>query len=590
MELAFLVMAALMVWLIVRTNTLANQVAQLRREVQNLAAPDSENRSQQPAASADTLVQPRSRADPSPEKPNWLVRYFTDGNLIVRIGVLVLLCGVGFLVSYAVEHSQVPVSLRLWGITLFGAGLVGTGWYLRGRRLAYGLALQGGGLGVVYLVVYSALRLYQVIGPGMAVALLIGLVLAGIALSLLQNSQVLAGLALTGGFLAPLLTSSEQGSHVVLFSYYLLLNAGIAVMAWYRPWRGLNLLGFGFTVLIGIVWGASGYSPGDYLSAQVFLVLFFLLFLGVSVLFSWRQPPRLKGLVDGSLVFGVPTMMLLMQAWLVGSNDAHLAWSTALLGLFYGGLAFGVWRFGPGALEVLALALLGIALGFATLTIPLALGERLTSAIWVAEALGLLWLGLRQHQLMTIVGAMVLYAASGLAMLEELDPAGAPQGAVAVLLDAVGILLMAVGAAVGTRLLLATGAGTRRWQYQWALVLALYTGFWLSVLLLRIVYNSTGMAWTVEAIGESVVAQATLSIAWTGFGLLAALYAVRTGFREVWLVGAAVIAVVVIKLFVVDLAGSGTLARVVSFLGVGGLLLLVGYFAPMPEREQRGHE
>jgi uncharacterized membrane protein len=43
-------------------------------------------------------------------------------------------------------------------------------------------------------------------------------------------------------------------------------------------------------------------------------------------------------------------------------------------------------------------------------------------------------------------------------------------------------------------------------------------------------------------------------------------------------------AVVVAKLFLVDLGNTGTLARVVSFLGVGVLLLVVGYFAPVPPR------
>ena len=43
-------------------------------------------------------------------------------------------------------------------------------------------------------------------------------------------------------------------------------------------------------------------------------------------------------------------------------------------------------------------------------------------------------------------------------------------------------------------------------------------------------------------------------------------------------------AVVVGKLFLVDLGNTDTLARVVSFLGVGLLFLVVGYFAPVPPR------
>jgi uncharacterized membrane protein len=56
----------------------------------------------------------------------------------------------------------------------------------------------------------------------------------------------------------------------------------------------------------------------------------------------------------------------------------------------------------------------------------------------------------------------------------------------------------------------------------------------------------------------------------------------------VWFVGAGLLAVVVAKLFVVDLVGVGTVARIVSFLAVGALMLGIGYVAPLPPRATRG--
>ena len=55
--------------------------------------------------------------------------------------------------------------------------------------------------------------------------------------------------------------------------------------------------------------------------------------------------------------------------------------------------------------------------------------------------------------------------------------------------------------------------------------------------------------------------------------------------RELWLVGAALIGVVVAKLFFVELGNQGGLERIVSFIAVGVLLLIVGYFAPLPPRQ-----
>jgi len=58
----------------------------------------------------------------------------------------------------------------------------------------------------------------------------------------------------------------------------------------------------------------------------------------------------------------------------------------------------------------------------------------------------------------------------------------------------------------------------------------------------------------------------------------------RTRRRPLWLIGAGFMALVVIKLFLVDLGNTGTLERIISFIGIGALLLLVGYLAPVPPK------
>ncbi len=104
--------------------------------------------------------------------------------------------------------------------------------------------LQGGAVGVLYLTVFSAVKLYALIPPVLALVLMVAIVaLAGI-LAVLQNARSLAVFGAIGGFLAPVLVSSGGGSHVMLFSYYALLNAGVLGTAWYKSWRELNLTGF----------------------------------------------------------------------------------------------------------------------------------------------------------------------------------------------------------------------------------------------------------------------------------------------------------------------------------------------------------
>lgn len=93
-----------------------------------------------------------------------------------------------------------------------------------------------------------------------------------------------------------------------------------------------------------------------------------------------------------------------------------------------------------------------------------------------------------------------------------------------------------------------------------------------------------GVPFELEALLESMLVQAGLSIIWTLMALSLMIGGHLRQRRNVWLIGAALIGVVVAKLFFVELSNRGGLARIVSFIGVGVLLLVVGYFAPLPPK------
>ena len=108
--------------------------------------------------------------------------------------------------------------------------------------------------------------------------------------------------------------------------------------------------------------------------------------------------------------------------------------------------------------------------------------------------------------------------------------------------------------------------------------------FLLTAMVLRSCHHWAGVEWNAVALFDSRLAQAALSITWSIMGVLAMLFGNRRASRSVWFVGATLLAVVVIKLFLVELADRGGLYRIISFIGVGLLLLVVGYFAPVPVR------
>lgn len=346
-----------------------------------------------------------------------ITRFFTDGNMVVRVGIVVLFFGVAFLVKYAAERDLFPIELRLAAAALGGIALIGLGWYLRERRTAYALLIQGGGIGIFYITVYGAAKIYHLIPMGLAFALMVAIVALSALLALLQDSRNLAAFGISGGFLAPVLTSTGGGSHVMLFSYYALLNAGILGIAWFKAWRELNLLGFAFTFIIGAAWGAQYYRPQHFATTEPFLILFFLFYLAIAVLFALRQPLRLKGYVDGTLVFGVPLVGFALQAALVKDMEYGMAYSALVLAAIYLFLASALWRRQIEGMRLLTEAFLALGLVFATLAIPLALDGRWTASAWALEGAAMVWVGIRQQRLLPRVSGLLLQLGAGVSFL-----------------------------------------------------------------------------------------------------------------------------------------------------------------------------
>jgi uncharacterized membrane protein len=368
----------------------------------------------------------------SPREPNaidklfgYVHRFFTQGNPIVRIGMVVMFFGLSFLVKYASNQGLLPIELRMAAVAAMAIALIGLGWKTRNKEGGFGLVLQGGGIAALYLTVFAAAKMYSLMPTGAAFAVMFIIVMLGAALAVLQNAQVLALMATAGGFLAPILTSDGSGNHVGLFSFYLLLNIGILTIAWFKTWRLLNWVGFVFTFVITSAWGVLKYEPHLYASTQPFLLAFFALYLTVSILFSLKQPPNLKGLVDGSLTFGLPIVGFGLQTTLLKHTEYGLAISALILSAIYIMLARVLWAKHQSTHRVLIESFIALGVTFATLSIPLALDAQWTSATWALEATGLIWVGLRQQRFLPRFAGYLLHIGAACSLIIHGIDAGA---------------------------------------------------------------------------------------------------------------------------------------------------------------------
>jgi uncharacterized membrane protein len=225
----------------------------------------------------------------------------------------------------------------------------------------------------------------------------------------------------TGGFLAPVLASSGEGSHIVLFSYYAVLNAGILVMAWFKAWRLLNIAGFAFTFAIGTAWGVLRYRPDEFASTEPFLIAFFLFYLAITILFSLRQPNSLKGYIDGTLVFGTPIIAFALQSAMLHDRLMPLAFSAVAVSALYLVMAWGLKHLRDGSQELLAEAFIALGVAFLTLAVPLALDARWSAASWALEGASLVWIGCRQNRVLARIFGALLILASGCITTTQFD-------------------------------------------------------------------------------------------------------------------------------------------------------------------------
>lgn len=401
-----------------------------------------------PAMSAPPVEPMAPIAPPPPHEPSAVEQalanaraWFFGGNTVVRVGLLLLFVGLSFLARYAAAAGLFPIEFRLALVALFGIALLLVGFRTRIHRPDFGLALQGGGVAVIYLTVFAAARYFDLVPLAPAFVLMVVVCALACALALLQDSQSLAGAAFAGGFATPLLLGGGGADPLIPFGYYTLLNVAVLFIAARRAWRWLNLLGFVATFGAATMWGFAAYAAAFFWQAQVFLILSVLIYVVAGVLYARRTPGKLGNVVDGTLLFGPALAGFGLQAGLVHDMPFATAFSALGFAALYLFTATAIGRRRE-ELTVLREGAIAVGIGFVTLAAPLALGARWTSSVWALEGAGAVWLGMRQARWLPRAFGLTLQGVAALVFLGSIE---AP-GPATPLLDAgfIGALLIAL--------------------------------------------------------------------------------------------------------------------------------------------------
>jgi len=204
---------------------------------------------------------------------------FIGENLINKIGILILLLGIGIGVKYSIDNNLISPLTRIIMGYVFGLGLIGLAIRSKKKYHNFSAVLLSGGLATMYFVTYFGYSLYGLIGQPAAFGLMAIFTVAAVASALVYDRQVIAHIGLVGAYGVPFLLSNNSGSYAFLFTYMSIVNAGILGISIKKAWRPILYTSSAFTWLIFLGWIATKFSPNEHFYLAIgFLWVFFAIF------------------------------------------------------------------------------------------------------------------------------------------------------------------------------------------------------------------------------------------------------------------------------------------------------------------------
>jgi uncharacterized membrane protein len=157
--------------------------------------------------------------------------------VFLGIGVVALLVAAGYLLKLSFDRGWISPVLRCAGGVLAGIGVGALGWRLEPRYRTYGAALIGAGAGIIYLSIWAASRLYEVLPSASGV---VGLALVSVALAMIAYAIDVEALGVTaalGAFFAPVFLGQNRNNADLLLLYLASMATGLGLVSARRRWR-----------------------------------------------------------------------------------------------------------------------------------------------------------------------------------------------------------------------------------------------------------------------------------------------------------------------------------------------------------------
>lgn len=386
-----------------------NDIEEVQRELIKLRgsqipapAPDSTQvRREHPpvtrSVTSETLTAPSPHAGSSPrvvETKNALEE-FIGTNLLNKIGIAVLVLGIGFGTKYSIDHGLINPLTRIIlgyfsGLILFAIAL-----RLRTSHTAFSAVLLSGSMTVLYFITFAAHSFYDLIPQAPAFVLMVLFTCFTVFAAMRYNMEVIAVIALVGAYAVPVLLSDGSGRVVVLFSYITVINGGILFLAFRRYWKILFYVAFILTWLTFASWYAFSFKPDDH--ATVSLIFSTTFFATFYVTFLAYKLIRREALARWDVVaMLVNSFLYFAYGYLtidsLPGGERFLGLFTVWTALIHFVACLIIYRSHQRSTDIFYFVA-GMVLVFVTIAVPVQLEGNWVTLVWAMEAALLFWIG-----------------------------------------------------------------------------------------------------------------------------------------------------------------------------------------------------
>jgi uncharacterized membrane protein len=371
----------------------------------------------------------------APEQPRLveqIQQWIFYGNPVLKAAITILVMGIILLLRFATEHWQLSLAVKLGLVALSALIVTGLGYYFMAKNRSFALALEGLGLGALFLTLFFAYYNLVIATLPMATLIFILILAMTLYLSLKQDSIELALMALLIAYLAPFTLPIREATALELISYYLLINIGVLLLSSLRPWKSLNQIAFLVTAVAGGMYSLIHAHTYERYPMTALILAHSAVFIWLGFRFSQllaRQDLsrfQLKPVLDLALIFTAPVSAYIFL-YLIHFNQPHQKLWQAGLSLLFALVFAACWVLvrRRESIQVISQSYLSLMLIFLALVPPILLTKQWSVVGWAGEGV-LIYLWALEKRIRVAhylsMGLLVMAGCSSLYYLVELNP------------------------------------------------------------------------------------------------------------------------------------------------------------------------